>query len=143
MRPGTVQPGEEESERGSYQCLPLSKRNESSGWFFSVVACDKTRHSGHKLKHSKFCLNQRKNLFTLMLIDSLGISCPGRLWGLLLLSYSKLTWMLSYVTILGNLLQQGGSDQMFSRGPVQHLHFCNSVIITSACCMYTEIQMYI
>ncbi len=34
--------------------------------FFSVVPSDRTRDNRHKLKHRKFCLNPRKNFFTLM-----------------------------------------------------------------------------
>jgi len=36
---------------------------------FSVVPSDRTRVKGHKLKHSKFHLNMRKNFFTLRVME--------------------------------------------------------------------------
>jgi len=34
-----------------------------------VVPSDRTRGNGHKLKHGKFCLNMRKNFFTLRVME--------------------------------------------------------------------------
>jgi len=34
-----------------------------------VVPSDKTRGNGNKLKHRKFCLNMRKNFFTLRVME--------------------------------------------------------------------------
>jgi len=34
-----------------------------------VVPSDRTRDNGHKLKHRKFCLNMRKNFFTVRAME--------------------------------------------------------------------------
>jgi len=36
---------------------------------FSVVPSNTTRGNGHKLKHTKFCLNMRKNFFPLRVME--------------------------------------------------------------------------
>jgi len=51
LGPGNVQPGRENTEEGSYQCLKVSYVWESSGWGQATLAAPSngTRDSGHKL----------------------------------------------------------------------------------------------
>jgi len=37
--------------------------------FFTTIFSDRTSVSGHKLEHRKFCMNTRKNFFTLQVTE--------------------------------------------------------------------------
>jgi len=55
---------------------------------FSVVPSDRTRDNRHILKHRKFCLNMKKNFFTLRMTEHWN-RLTTRLWNLLLWRYSR------------------------------------------------------
>jgi len=82
---------------------------------------------GHRLKQRKFCLNMRKNFFTLRMMEHWK-GCPGRLWSLLLWRYSDLPGRGPVQPAVGAPALAGGWDQMTHRGPFQPRPFCDSVI---------------
>lgn len=59
------------SERGDlnsvHKCLMRGKECKGAK-FFQVVATDKTRGNGYKLKHMKFNLNKIKHFFTVRVV---------------------------------------------------------------------------
>jgi len=58
---------------------------------FSMVPSDRTRGSGHKMRHKKFHLNMRKNFFAFRVTEHWNRLHKG-LWSLLLWRYSKSVW---------------------------------------------------
>ena len=51
-------------------CKYLKDRSQGDGtMLFSVVCSDRTRDNGHKLEHSKFHTNTRRNSFNVRVID--------------------------------------------------------------------------
>jgi len=101
---------------------------EDGAKLFPVVPSDRTRGSGHKLKHRKFCVNMRKNFFPLRVtehwnrlprefVDSPSLEIFKTLLDVVLCS-------LLWVTLLG---QGFGLDD--PQSPFQPLPFCDSVIL--------------
>lgn len=59
---------------------------------FSVVPVERTRGDGHKLRRRKFCLNRRKQTFSLWGWPWTAMLYPHRLWSFRSWSYSKPSW---------------------------------------------------
>jgi len=70
-RPGTAEPREEKTERGSYQCLYLMDeiQVDGPGSFQWCPVVPRVRGNWHKLEHWKFQMNMRKNIFTLRVTE--------------------------------------------------------------------------
>ena len=59
---------------------------------------------------------------------STGTGCPGRLWSVLLWTYSRPVWTPTCETCYRELFSRG-LDSVISRGPFQPPQFCESVIL--------------
>jgi len=89
-----------------------------------VVASNRTRGNGHKLKHRKFQLNMKKNFFTLRVTEHWS-RMPREVVG----SPSLETFKTHLDKVLCSLLWVTGLDWVTHRGPFQPPPFCDTVIL--------------
>ena len=82
----------------------MGGNEEDGASLFSVVPTDRTRGSGHKLKHTTFHLSTRKHfVFCLLFLllwgsSNTGTGCTARLWSFQPWRYSKPDWTRSWKT---------------------------------------------
>ena len=98
----------------------LRRMDEAS--LFLVVCNNSTRNKGLKLVHRKFHANMRKNFFTVRVMEHWNRLPRG------IVESPVETHMGSCVTYCREPTFAGGLDSMISRGPLQPLQFCDSVI---------------
>ena len=90
----------------------------SRGWGQALFS-DRTRGNRHKLQHTKFYLNIRKNCFTLRVTEPWN-RLPREAVGSPSLEMFRVTWMRLSAACSRRTCFSRGLDWMVSRGPFQH-----------------------
>lgn len=91
------------------------------------VPSNRTRGSGHQLKHARFPLNIRKHFFTMKVIIT-GTGCPEILQSFNSLRFPKMS---GHGTGQASLSDSGWAGQLnqMIRGSCQHQSFCDAAIL--------------
>jgi len=106
-----------------YKYLKGGGRQMHEARLFSVVHSNRTRSNSLKLEYMKLSTSMRSNFF---MVRSTETGCPLRLWIFLLWRYSRPTWTPTCAARCREPALAEGLASI-SRGPFQHLQFCDSV----------------
>jgi len=69
-RPGSVQPWEEKTQRGSDQCLWIFKVREAKGWGQTLCMATGQGEMATNIEHGKFRTNVRKDFFIVRVTEN-------------------------------------------------------------------------